>query len=207
MTYKEAKYTWSEGATVQIEEYNPRKIFSSLTLTIDMDESEANLQIRTLMDKVRYLVREDIDQQIASLMDLRDEGPLEEFVKDTGAQLTVDPESGQLEEQPPLPSEPVDLAATSEFQGDGYRRFKVKSIEVAMNASEDKYLKVYGWPTKGKKDWVACWQAVGGDLLGDFTELDLGTFPPPFDVNAVVEMGEYKGRPSPGTVVGWEKIA
>ncbi len=213
MTYKETSYTWSESATVQIEEYNPRKIFSSLTLSILLTEDDVNLQVRTLMDKVRFLVREDMDAQIDSLMALRDE-PLKDFVEETGAVKTVDL-GKPAEEQPPLPQE--DAApepASKEFvkyeaeQGKDYKSFEVKRLEVALTNSEDKYLKVYGWPTQGKKDWVACWQQVAEDLFaGGILDMDLGFYEPPFPIRATVVMTEYKGKPSPGVVVGWERTS
>lgn len=109
------------------------------------------------------------------------------------------------EEKPPLPVEetrtPIDDA------GDELRVFQVQSFEVARteDGRGDAYLKVFGGPWK--RPWIPAWGEVANALFDDVEKMDLGVIGPPYPLNAFVQMGEYKGRPSPQSVVRWERIA
>jgi hypothetical protein len=159
-------------------------------------------------DALRAFVKAHVDAEMKRQREDVLGDPVEGFVEETGAVKTID-----LEEPPPLPSEPAaPEEASKEFkkyegeQGKDYKSFPVERFEVALTNSKDKFLKVYGWPTKGKKDWVACWQDKTEDVFdGGVKDMDLGFYPPPFPMRATVVMTEYKGKPSPGVVVGWER--
>ena len=84
------------------------------------------------------------------------------------------------------------------------KAFKVQSLEVAETAGGDKFLKVFGGPWK--RPWIPAWGEVANSLFTDVEKMDLGVIGPPWPVEALVKMGEYKGRPSPDTVVEWRKI-
>ena len=136
------------------------------------------------------------------------------------------------EEKPPLPSayeksvlpsEPettVELAAQvfnmpTEVRTsipEGQKTFKVNAFVVAQTDAGDKYLQVWGDSPDWSRKWVPAWSDQAELLFGDLETMDLGTIPPPYPLEATVEMGTWKNPksgktvPSPQKVIEWTRI-
>ena len=142
----------------------------------------------------------------------------EEFAEEVGGEVNYNAPAKEKvplsEEKPPMPSEDIstqtgpaiveEVRTPIDDEGNELKAFKVQSLEVAETAGGDKFLKVFGGPWK--RPWIPAWGEVANSLFGDVEKMDLGVIGPPWPVEALVKMGEYKGRPSPDTVVEWRKI-
>jgi len=180
----------------------------------DRDSFAAGLRVY-----VKAVVDDTMTAHKKELMSGGDIGLLEELVTEVGA--IVGQAEGEkidrqiMEEPPPLPTEAVEQMRevsekleTTEVRTPlppGHKSFIITHIEVA-ESEYGKYLKVYGYPNKSKP-WVPAWNDAAQDLFDNMDGFSAGdTFPPPYPLEAVVEMGEYKGKPSPKSVVEWVRI-
>jgi len=161
------------------------------------------------------------------------ESASEEFAEEVGAEVTNadvaqdNREKGfkdvHVEEKPPLPGKivPNESGADTDFRiesepvatvvrtplTDNQATFRVRYFEVATSGSRQKYLKCFG---KGKwgREWVPAWNDKAKELSGfdGLDDMDDGEVQVPFPLEATVEMGEYKGKPSPNKVVEWTRV-
>ena len=186
-----------------------------------------NSYVKAVVDAAMEVQMNDMRKKLL-LPSPADEGSLaEEFAEEVGGEVNYnEPAKDKApppEEKPPLPEDyrsggvdynapakekpPVpqeEIRTPIDDEGNELKAFKVQSLEVAETAGGDKFLKVFGGPWK--RPWIPAWGEVANSLFGDVEKMDLGVIGPPWPVEALVKMGEYKGRPSPDTVVEWKRI-
>ena len=151
---------------------------------------------------------------------------IEQFAKDVGAEVTRVPEKPSSpgedsappprEEKPPLPSAyEKSVLPTEEVRipiPEGQKTFKVNAFVVAQTDAGDKYLQVWGDSPDWSRKWVPAWSDQAELLFGELETMDLGTIPPPYPLEATVEMGTWKNPksgktvPSPNKVIEWTRL-
>jgi len=220
------EFTWTESASIEIQDGEWRKMEASLTRGgLVEDGVDAEKAAVFLQNRVKQAVKDEIQGEINAVMALRDEPAAETFAKEVEAATTFTPE-----EAPPLPEETADLRIAGDVENglaplendtppeivrtplaDNEASFFVRYFEVAKTGAGDKYLKTFG---KGKwsRKWVPAWSDVAELLFDDIESMDLGEIPAPYPLEATVEMGEWtnpktkKTAPSPNKVLEWTRV-
>ena len=213
MTYKRAEFQWDEGVSIEIRDGEWRNAKGKLLLAMDIDpEEDANLAIRQLMDKVKAIVKKEIEDQAGGYLNgqptLAEElGVGITKVGEPSGKLTVAVTPAGAEEGPPLPPEPANLPKPEPVNvpiaenGDELEGFLVKHFVIAVSDSGIKIAKTFGG--RVMLHGATAWPEVMEPLF-DITDLDKGQkFDPPYPIKAwcTKSAGGW-----PNKVISFEKV-
>lgn len=151
----------------------------------------------------------EVNRELEDLVEGEDYGIVSATAEEGGEfpTHTLDPDASSVTEYEITEDKEIRVP-----EPENQQTFRVNAFVVAETKDKrDKYLQAWGDGPWSRK-WVPAWKDVAELLFDDLQSMDPGTYPPPYDLEATVQMGTYKipqtGEvvPSPDRVIEWTRI-